>query len=746
MDLSQRLILYILIVNVGYMMYSLAQRGVAVYRGYLLQLSLIVSYMLLMVGWGENGTLAIVVSAGLIFLVVVIPLLLQKHIEALIAEQRFGELENPARIKAYLAWSELNLHLYRLAQATREFDEAPAEAEVAVRRLLGRGEPYDGMTRMFLAMIHFNQRRFEALLEILHVPNRPLDDYSVEELLYLVRGYLETDRFEEATNAQFALERRAIAEANRANLANLQVSRLLFFAFLGWEEDLQRLLAAQPEGIDQLPDALRDFWIGVAAFQAGRFPDGRLRMEQALTKLSAPESNLPDHWIDWGRRRLRELHERESEFATTVLPRLQTLREKHLVEFRRLTETTPEAVDVAPQAQSGTTILLFTIGLTFFMSRFLADPNDLIDLLAMGANNGFLVRQGEWFRLVSSLFIHLGWVHLLMNAFALRYFGPPVETVTGLPLFLGVYFVSGLCGSFATVQHLPGMSVGASGAVLGLLGAAIVFDFGAKYLPNDGPQRVLRPGGHFTTLVFILAINLVIGLLEKGIDNSAHFGGLIGGAVSALILLPLLSRPRLKGLAVVVSIIFTVGLCGAALWGFTRPRQALPYPTAPASYHQASVASGAWTVELPGGWSIDTASASEDAFRVVIHGTFGERVDLLPAHSSMDRDGLIKAYAEGRTKAVMNQEEINLRSVSDPASTTIGPWSCWRMLWRLEYADRRMVQRDYFCFQPGQSILVQTMLPTDRDRVYDPLIHRLIASIRYKGDSEDDADPDDLAR
>ena len=150
------------------------------------------------------------------------------------------------------------------------------------------------------------------------------------------------------------------------------------------------------------------------------------------------------------------------------------------------------------------------------------------DLVRWGANFGPAVRTGEWWRLATSMFLHGGWLHVAMNMYGLYAIGPFVERLFGNAAFLALYLVAGLFGSLASVVthvHPPVVSVGASGAIFGILGGL------AGYLARHGrtsvPRAVVR--GLTGNVLTVIALNVAIGLTIPQIDNSAHLGGLVSG-------------------------------------------------------------------------------------------------------------------------------------------------------------------------------------------------------------------------
>lgn len=130
----------------------------------------------------------------------------------------------------------------------------------------------------------------------------------------------------------------------------------------------------------------------------------------------------------------------------------------------------------------------------------------------------------QWFRLVSSIFLHAGLLHVGFNMYVLYVIGPPLEEVLGHGRFLTLFLLSGLGGSVASYAFSPllTLSVGASGAIFGLMAAWIVV---GRRLDQDVSQ-----------VVGLLAINVALGFLLPGIDWRAHLGGAVTGAVVALVL------------------------------------------------------------------------------------------------------------------------------------------------------------------------------------------------------------------
>jgi membrane associated rhomboid family serine protease len=155
---------------------------------------------------------------------------------------------------------------------------------------------------------------------------------------------------------------------------------------------------------------------------------------------------------------------------------------------------------------------------------------------------GPLVAAGDWWRLFTSMFLHYGPIHLAFNMLALWWFGSAVEGVLGRGRYLLLYIVSGLAGSAGALLFSPeSPTVGASGALFGILGAALVLERQRTYVFGGGALG-------------IIALNLVFTFAIPGISIGGHLGGLVGGALGMLALSrfgrthAVYGRPGLAGL------------------------------------------------------------------------------------------------------------------------------------------------------------------------------------------------------
>jgi len=193
-----------------------------------------------------------------------------------------------------------------------------------------------------------------------------------------------------------------------------------------------------------------------------------------------------------------------------------------------------------------TFIFLFLNVAVFLLTTWAGGSQNNSVLIMFGAKFNALINQGEWWRFVAPVFLHGGVPHLLMNMYGLWILGPYVERLYGSAKFVVFWIVSGIVGvvaSYLSVQPdlyssgiagrflfkaQDAVSVGASGALFGLIG--VLFVFGIKYrheLP-DGFKQAFGTG-----MLPTILLNVFIGFIIPVIDNAAHLGGLFAGAVLA---------------------------------------------------------------------------------------------------------------------------------------------------------------------------------------------------------------------
>ncbi len=173
------------------------------------------------------------------------------------------------------------------------------------------------------------------------------------------------------------------------------------------------------------------------------------------------------------------------------------------------------------------TYVIMAICVFLFFVSFIVGKGetDAYALNLLGAVSSSAIRNGQIWRLLTGTFLHAGIIHLFVNLYSLCIIGTQLENFVGKKKFLTIYLISAISGSLMSSLFSLSLSVGASGAIFGLLGSMLYFGYHYRlYLGN-----VLR-----AQIVPLILMNLFLGFMLTGIDNLAHIGGLIGGYLTTM--------------------------------------------------------------------------------------------------------------------------------------------------------------------------------------------------------------------
>ncbi len=358
--------------------------------------------------------------------------------------------------------------------------------------------------------------------------------------------------------------------------------------------------------------------------------DDRLRAELTARALSADARRLRVYHVDergavwqsrpaaWRRTRLVSSLERS--FDEALLRRRWSAAEATSYAERVRLEQAASRSEAAQmdrfrqalsqRAPVASLVIVLLIGAVFAL-QWLWGGVDLPPLLAsMGSMVPERARDGQWWRYFSCTFLHGGTLHVALNGFVLWMLGRSLERFVGSARFLVVYCAAGLAGSISSSFFVTSQSVGASGAIWGLLGAEAALAFYPRPLLPPALIAVAR-----RTAAANLGLNLV-NSFNPHVDLAAHVGGgLMGAGVLSLMALsgqlPAYDRPRIGGgmamrlAATISSCAFAIGLLVAMLQG--RPWQLGEFP----ELERVQVPGSSWTAELPRGLSASRPSDGE---------------------------------------------------------------------------------------------------------------------------------------
>lgn len=206
------------------------------------------------------------------------------------------------------------------------------------------------------------------------------------------------------------------------------------------------------------------------------------------------------------------------------------------------------------------TYIIMTICIILFILMELSGGStNSQTLLKYGANLDVLVKNGEYYRLFTCIFLHIGIMHLLCNMYSLYIIGREVENLFGKIKYIIIFILSGIFGSIMSLAFTHNtISAGGSGAIFGLLGALLYFGMHYRTYLGEAIKRSIIP---------IIVVNLIIGFFAEGIDLAAHIGGLVGGVLVAMMVgVPDKSKTKDIINGTILTIIYLIFISYLAFW------------------------------------------------------------------------------------------------------------------------------------------------------------------------------------
>ncbi|MCP4448662.1 MAG: rhomboid family intramembrane serine protease [Myxococcales bacterium] len=373
----------------------------------------------------------------------------------------------------------------------------------------------------------------------------------------MVRAYCENADLEEAALLMTRIEDSPLAR--EPVVATLVArARMVFLAFLGRTGAVEAMVG--PDGpLSKMPPAARNYWSGIARLNAGDGVGARTSLSEAvrLTRDDPRASKLAQAHLD----RLDEPGQlgphavplQVAEVAdrlTFSASETDSLPEPHI---GRASRGVPRLTSVPFRVMPVTVVIsIVNILASAAVYAHFGNITDLGALISVGANLKSATVSGEWWRLASSMFLHVGVAHLVLNVYGLWVLGRLVEQMQGSLRMLAIYAVAGFAGAMAST-YLGGAAtaVCASGAVVGLMGAAVA-ELGV--FRSHYPKAWSRP--LFGMLALLSLAQLAVGFFYPIVDQWGQVGGFVGGGIASLLVSPsgaLLRKVRTALAAVVVT-------------------------------------------------------------------------------------------------------------------------------------------------------------------------------------------------
>lgn len=528
---TYRIILYFSLVNISYLAFEVFRRG----RGnvlYALEILLFAGYPASVLYTDTARPIDALLSVVLLTVSLLLPLAVSSSFAKAVFYRKFQILPRLSLIRALFVPTFENIHAVRAAFWLRADIQAGPDSVLSAFTsrisLPGTGDSVIRAARQLYSSYLLGEGRFADAAATYDLTAGVTPDFH--EMANRVRLFLEAGRYTEALENLFALA--AIAETAPASGDPMIYAAIPTAVFSADPAVLDRLLSTAGRSISWLPEESFVAWRLLAEGLSGNLEDGVVGLKRLAARLGARGKN------ECAASMLLRANLLEDGFIRPIPEGLRRMFAAPLAMWldSRNRETASEKPTFAKSPAVKLLAAACVVG--FVVSEIMGATDDTYLLTRLGANVGFLASLGEWHRWLTCAYLHGGAGHLAMNVLFLSVMGPPVEWAIGSMGFLFLYTYTAITGSIANNLAGSTVSVGSSGALMGLLGAAIVLKLSERRRGGD-------TDGQLAPLLYTLFAIALVGAAERVVDNWGHAGGFIGGLAAAFVLI----RVRRKALA-----------------------------------------------------------------------------------------------------------------------------------------------------------------------------------------------------
>jgi membrane associated rhomboid family serine protease len=337
------------------------------------------------------------------------------------------------------------------------------------------------------------------------------------------RAYLEVGN---ADLAAHTLEKSQLSES-RASTKSVALTLLPYFALLGAEQDTEKMFAVGDTGKMALPEYVKLYWLARCQVAAEKVGEAKIQFLKCTQLIQ--EQNGPANWLARVQNQLDRINRSEIVHLSGNVHDA-VLRGRKIFEQCEFVEKV-----IFPTKASFVVTALVVLILTVESLRFLPNSSIAINLSHMfGRLDAHYVMQGQWWRLVTYLFLHAHISHALLNVIGLFWFGRMAVNIYGPGRFVLIYFAAGILSGMSHVLLAPEMpAVGASGAIMGIFGAVAA---GIWRLKDRLPKGVRRQ--ELSWMLGLALSQVVLDRFMPHVASMAHLGGLVFGFLIGLLLQP----------------------------------------------------------------------------------------------------------------------------------------------------------------------------------------------------------------
>jgi rhomboid protease GluP len=564
---TERFLLVIIAISIGLSMIAvLARRGIRL-SGYLFLLLANEAVAIASIVRNDTGIL-FYLAIFLFVLLVLVPSILSGSVRRAVQAGRAERALKLLRVRQLLQPGigldrEYQLISELLLVQQGRLDQALALAQAQLEQGGLEQSAQLLIVERLITLLVFDRRWEEAILLFEEQGGMSLASASPRVCGSMVRAYAEVDRMAAAARCMAILEQSPCAvDPAAAELCNL--ARLDFLAHLGQVEAVRELMAEDSSFLSSISAPRRGLWLALALARSGDGSAARSTWQAIAEQADDGEAarTARGHLEQTGDLRTAQ------ELTTPEIAALVAEVSQRTLAYRQI----PTARASTPfwRRAPVSAVLLVILSAVFVTQLLAGTADDSFDMMRWGVNFPQALFAGEYWRAITSMYLHHNVLHFALNAYALYLLGGLVERMFHSSRFFVIYTGAGIVGSLTSALAASGFrfSVGASGAIFGLLGAALV---GLRRLRGTVPEEWRRR--LTTNLMLVIGMQIILGFSIKMIDNAAHMGGLGGGALLALLVTPRssVSGPLLRYLSLALAGLAGVVTVGAAMMAGSTP-------------------------------------------------------------------------------------------------------------------------------------------------------------------------------
>jgi membrane associated rhomboid family serine protease len=540
------LLLWLLFGTIVAGMAQLAWRGGRWFLTYLAQLACVAALAAVAAIFYERHPELAYAAWAVFFVVIILPALLSAQANRLLLTGHAGRAARRWKWMSYLVWGKLGERYRSYADLFADVYTAPMEVlEERFNRLMLQSQPaaVKGTLLSFRFLVYSLRGEWQRAVNFFESVGKWAGEGSIGPRLQVARAYAELGNLPEALGQLHHV----LAEPQSFRYRDaIFLAKAPIYALSGDADRLRLLFKDHRDVTQRLPKQYVPYWLGRCRMARGEREQAALDFHEAL-------SFVPPHHTRWREAIQKKLAKLESASELSHAPFAAT--ESYARAVAQLDQTRASNRDIRallaltqPAAATATVVaLMIAVHLVVLFVFQVQTERQMNEFFKLYGNVPVESREdGEWWRVASAIFLHAGWMHLLLNSATILAFGSPIERLWGKARVLTIFFVAALAGNLLSVffSSRPATpSVGASGGAFGVLAAYWLALILVRLPKHRKFKRRL-----VILLSAVIVVDIGVGLLTETntvaefigarIDNWAHLGGFASGLILSFFLRP----------------------------------------------------------------------------------------------------------------------------------------------------------------------------------------------------------------